>query len=183
MAHDHTRDAAPAATGHHMPVIFQVSTSTPLFSTAEPSQAIYVGNCILLAFIALTLRSLLAVKPFLENRLWAKRKAQAARAQVGEELQRLNSEEDGAGEAPKPERSLRSREMGPLRTTARSRAMGLLIRAGRAFFEVGIAMLGYLLMLAIMTMNAGYCASVLGGIFLGTFLFGGGIGEEQFDHC
>ncbi|KAM0270654.1 hypothetical protein ACHAQH_009353 [Verticillium albo-atrum] len=144
MEQNHDRDAAPSA-GHHMPVIFQVSTSTPLFSTTEPSHVVYIGNCILLAFIALTLRSLIAVKPFLENRLWAKRKAQAARAQVGEELQRLNSEEDGASDAPKPERRLRSRERVPLKKTVQSRAIAILVRAGRALFEVGIAMLGYLL--------------------------------------
>lgn len=42
----------------------------------------------------------------------------------------------------------------------------------RALFEVVIGGIGYLLMLAVMTMNVGYFLSVLGGIFLGAFVAG-----------
>lgn len=44
--------------------------------------------------------------------------------------------------------------------------------AARAALEVLIGGIGYLLMLAVMTMNIGYFLSVLGGIFVGVFIVG-----------
>ncbi|EHA47820.1 hypothetical protein MCOR27_002147 [Pyricularia oryzae] len=40
----------------------------------------------------------------------------------------------------------------------------------RALYDVLVAALGYLLMLAVMTMNIGYCISVLGGVFFGSLV-------------
>ncbi|KAH8658200.1 Ctr copper transporter [Xylariales sp. PMI_506] len=42
----------------------------------------------------------------------------------------------------------------------------------RGIIEVMIGAIGYLLMIAVMTMNVGYFSSVLAGIFLGAFLVG-----------
>ncbi|KAK4500723.1 hypothetical protein PRZ48_008913 [Zasmidium cellare] len=42
----------------------------------------------------------------------------------------------------------------------------------RAVLDTVIAGVSYLLMLAVMTMNVGYFMSVLGGVFLGSFLLG-----------
>jgi len=42
----------------------------------------------------------------------------------------------------------------------------------RAAFDTVLAGIGYLLMLAVMTMNVGYFLSVLGGTFLGSLILG-----------
>ncbi|KAF4879913.1 hypothetical protein CGCSCA1_v000800 [Colletotrichum siamense] len=57
------------------------------------------------------------------------------------------------------------------------------IRLGRAVYEVVIALLGYLLMLAVMSMNVGYFVSILVGVFLGTLGLGGIARDSTFDHC
>ncbi|KAF4484741.1 hypothetical protein CGGC5_v008551 [Colletotrichum fructicola Nara gc5] len=57
------------------------------------------------------------------------------------------------------------------------------IRLGRAVYEVLIALLGYLLMLAVMSMNVGYFVSILVGVFLGTLGLGGIARDSTFDHC
>jgi hypothetical protein len=38
-------------------------------------------------------------------------------------------------------------------------------------------------MLAVMTMNVGYFMSVLGGIWMGTFIMGGVASESSMLHC
>lgn len=48
----------------------------------------------------------------------------------------------------------------------------MVTETARSVLEVIISGIGYLLMLAVMTMNVGYFLSVLGGIFLGTFVAG-----------
>ncbi|KAF4891451.1 hypothetical protein CGCVW01_v014307 [Colletotrichum viniferum] len=57
------------------------------------------------------------------------------------------------------------------------------IRLGRAVYEVVIALLGYLLMLAVMSMNVGYFVSILVGVFVGTLGLGGIARDSTFDHC
>ncbi|KAI6358939.1 hypothetical protein MCOR25_007204 [Pyricularia grisea] len=51
----------------------------------------------------------------------------------------------------------------------------------RALYDVLVAALGYLLMLAVMTMNIGYCISVLGGVFFGSLAAGVWSSEQDGD--
>ncbi|OJJ95981.1 hypothetical protein ASPACDRAFT_47339 [Aspergillus aculeatus ATCC 16872] len=54
--------------------------------------------------------------------------------------------------------------------------------AGRATLELVVAGVGYLLMLAVMTMNVGYFLSVLAGLWLGTFVLGGWASDTLYAH-
>ncbi|OJI84636.1 hypothetical protein ASPTUDRAFT_188744 [Aspergillus tubingensis CBS 134.48] len=54
--------------------------------------------------------------------------------------------------------------------------------ARRATLELVIAGVGYLLMLAVMTMNVGYFLSVLAGLWLGTFVLGGWASDTLYAH-
>ncbi|KAK1990897.1 hypothetical protein LX36DRAFT_591669 [Colletotrichum falcatum] len=144
-----------------MTMTFFQAVQTPLYSTAWAPGSVgqYAGTCIFLIVLGSVLRVLLAVKPVLEERLW-KSPPPPARATKDTE----SAQSDEAGKAG-----------GPVGRDVVQRWKGW--RAGpaaaRATYEVVIGGIGYLLMLAVMTMNIGYFLSVLGGIWLGTFLVGG----------
>ncbi|GKT52461.1 uncharacterized protein ColSpa_12642 [Colletotrichum spaethianum] len=146
-----------------MAMTFFEAVQTPLYSDAwTPGNASqYAGTCIFLIILASILRLLLAVKPILEERFWRN-------------LPTYNIGKDT--------------ESSPYAESVEPGKAGVLVRkdivvrwkgwrvgaaAARATYEVIVGGIGYLLMLAVMTMNVGYFLSVLGGIWLGTFFIGG----------
>ncbi|KAF2005042.1 hypothetical protein P154DRAFT_518618 [Amniculicola lignicola CBS 123094] len=129
-----------------MAMTFFTSTTTPLFSMAwTPNSAgQYAGTCIFLIVLATVFRACLAIRLNLFQFLAVVRHQQNDDVLYGYEKD----------------------------TAANVRPW----RAGEALWtasmDVLLSGIAYLLMIAVMTMNVGYFMSVLGGIFLGSLIFG-----------
>ncbi|KJZ79976.1 hypothetical protein HIM_00690 [Hirsutella minnesotensis 3608] len=146
-----------------MMMVFFTSSKTPLFTQmwTPTSDGQYAGTCIFLVALASVLRLLLALRPILEARFWRNGNLDhhGADALI-----------DNMEEQKTPGRQLRNLRQDISGQWSGWRASAA---AARATYEVLTAGVGYLLMLAVMTMNVGYFLSVLGGVWLGTFLLGG----------
>ncbi|KAF1940216.1 hypothetical protein EJ02DRAFT_445664 [Clathrospora elynae] len=130
-----------------MAMTFFTSTSTPLFSSSwtPNSTGKYAGTCIFLIVFATIFRALLAV-----------------RINFIEVLAAVERRHSGGAMHPY---AVDSKS-----TTRRPwRASEAVITAS---MDVVIAGVGYLLMIAVMTMNVGYLLSVLAGVFVGSMVFG-----------
>ncbi|KAJ5389086.1 uncharacterized protein N7496_000154 [Penicillium cataractarum] len=154
-----------------MAMVFFTSFKTPLYSTnwTPSSQGQYAGTCIFLIVLAVLLRVLLALRPILEGRVWT------------DSVRHSMLDENLPDEAKTKRVSgweLSMQELG--RRWSRWRVNPA---AGRATYELVVAGIAYLLMLGVMTMNVGYFMSVLGGIWLGTFIMGGVASESSMLHC
>ncbi|KAF2213834.1 hypothetical protein CERZMDRAFT_38267 [Cercospora zeae-maydis SCOH1-5] len=133
-----------------MEMTFFTSTATALYSNTwtPKSQGQYAGTCIFLICLGLIFRGVVALR-YRFNALWT----------------RSIQKQDTAMLRPKTDqhRDVRSSQR-PWRINE---------AATRACLDTVLAGVSYLLMLAVMTMNVGYFLSVLGGIFLGSFVLGG----------
>ncbi|CAH0050764.1 unnamed protein product [Clonostachys solani] len=149
-----------------MTMTFFDSIKTPLFSSAwaPTTTGQYAGTCIFLIFLALIFRVLIAFRPVLEASVW--RGSQSA---IGAHSHGEDADKSGLPRHPSQYGWI------TFRSELRRRWTGWRASAatGRACYELVIAGIGYLLMIAVMTMNTGYFLSVLAGVFLGTFLLGG----------
>ncbi|KAJ5772276.1 hypothetical protein N7520_002805 [Penicillium odoratum] len=153
-----------------MSMTFFTSFKTPLYSEdwTPTSKGTYAGTCIFLIVLAVILRVLIAVRPVLEGRLWTDGISHGSEPLIGEH--------DRQKHISGVQKSFQ--ELG--RRWSRWRVNPA---AGRATFELILAGVAYLLMLAIMTMNVGYFLSVLGGIWLGTFVMGSVAADSSWMHC
>ncbi|KAI1373931.1 Ctr copper transporter family-domain-containing protein [Hypoxylon crocopeplum] len=164
--------------GTPMVMTFFSSSTTSLFSKAwTPTTAVeYAGTCIFLIILAVIMRAMLALKPVLEKSLW--------NPMVDREGVLIPDDDTGCcKEEIMPQQSAK-RVYGAVRR--RWSIWRLRTSLGRAAFELLLAMVGYLLMLAVMTMNVGYFLAVLGGLFLGTFIVGDLAADNslyQDHHC
>jgi len=158
-----------------MSMTFFTSTVTPLYSGMwTPKNAgQYAGSCIFLVILAVVLRGLLAVKGWKEqdwidaefNRRYvvvAGKQPKSERIQHDPDSKRMILTENGVEEDVVVVKK-RSSGVRPWRLST---------DPVRAVFDTVIAGVGYLLMLAVMTMNVGYFLSVLGGTFLGSLAIG-----------
>ncbi|KAJ5999028.1 hypothetical protein N7451_006838 [Penicillium sp. IBT 35674x] len=163
-------DSSMTMSMSEMSMTFFTSFKTPLYSEdwTPTSKGTYAGTCIFLIALAVILRVLIAVRPVLEGRLWTDGISHASEPLIGEHDHKKHM--SGAQKSMK--------EIG--RRWSRWRANPA---AGRATFELILAGVAYLLMLAIMTMNVGYFLSVLGGIWLGTFIMGSVAADSSWMHC
>ena len=159
-----------------MDMIFYTSTTTPIFSSqwTPTSTAQYAGTCLFLITLAIIFRALFALGYKLDKRnIDAARKRRyivvAGQTSITEETA-LNSEAKSAvlisERGGEEEVRVVSRKM---RTVMPWRLSTDLPRALLSTVTIGV---GYLLMLAVMTMNVGYFCSVLTGIFVGELAFG-----------
>jgi len=154
---------------------FFASTTTPLYSTmwTPNSTGQYAGTCIFLVILATIFRGLLAVKAWKEvawldaefNRRYvtvAGKLPKSERISSDSDSKRMILTENGVEEDVIV---VKKRSMGirPWRITTDP------VRAAMDTVIVGV---GYLLMLAVMTMNVGYYLSILGGTFLGSLALG-----------
>ncbi|KAL3488038.1 Ctr copper transporter family-domain-containing protein [Aspergillus germanicus] len=161
-----------------MSMTFFTSTKTLLFSNAfsPTTQGQYAGTCIFLIALALILRFMIALRPVLERRVWNDGPRGFAHGAgdssvVVEEAQAV-SEKPGSRSKVTVAQDIRSRWSNWKVNCA----------GGRATYEVVVAGVAYLLMLAVMTMNVGYFLSVLGGIWLGTFILGALAADTHWSH-
>ncbi|KAI0008481.1 Ctr copper transporter [Xylariaceae sp. FL0662B] len=153
-------------TSADMAMTFFQSVTTPLYATAwtPQGQGAYAGTCIFLIVLALAHRVLVALRfllfdsnPALHRHRHNHHKALLASADSGEY--------DGSAG--------RAEAVGAhVREQWNSHPFRVATETARAVLEMVISGVGYLLMLAVMTMNVGYFLSVLGGIFLGAFVVG-----------
>ncbi|KAL7627293.1 hypothetical protein AAE478_001482 [Parahypoxylon ruwenzoriense] len=160
-----------------MPMTFFSSSSTPLFSsTWRPASATqYAGTCVFLIILAIIMRAMLGLKPILEKSLWA--------AHIDCEGDLIPQDDVGYQKNMAPRQRLK-RMYDVLQRRWAGWQIGTSL--GRAVFELLLTTVGYLLMLAVMTMNVGYFLSVLGGLFLGTFIIGDLAADNllyQDHHC
>lgn len=180
-SHDHgAGDDGGGHSGH--PVIFFTGTDTSLFSEqwTPSSQGAYAGTCIFLIVLAALLRCIIAARALLEQR-WADREAArryvvvAGRQTFGERLSQDTSAKDMVISANGVEENVRVVE----KCGNERRPWRFSVDPVRACIDTVITGVGYLLMLAVMTMNVGYFMSVLGGVFLGSLAVGRFTGASE----
>ncbi|KAK4145312.1 Ctr copper transporter family-domain-containing protein [Dichotomopilus funicola] len=170
-------DEMHMSSGHS--TVFQNTMATPLYSTAwtPGNTGTYAATCIFLIVLAVLFRGLLAFKSWQERR-WLDAELNrryvvvAGKTPLSDTLARDETArkmtmvlaENGIEENVLV---VRNHEAG-----THSRPWRLSVDPARALIDTVVVGVGYLLMLAVMSMNVGYFLSVLGGTFLGSLLVG-----------
>ncbi|KAH8662254.1 Ctr copper transporter [Xylariales sp. PMI_506] len=155
--------------------VFQNEIDTPLYSAAwAPANAgQYAATCIFLIVLGALFRGLLAAKAVQEAR-WMDRElnrrfvAVAGKQSLSEQVSR----DDLSKRMTLTENGVEENVVVVQRTHGTTRPWRLSVDPIRALIDTVVAGVGYLLMLAVMTMNVGYFISVLGGVFVGSLLVG-----------
>ena len=157
--------------------VFQTSRATPLFSTAwTPNNAgTYAATCIFLIVLGALFRGLLAAKWWQENR-WLDQELNRRYVVVNgrQPLAEKLSNDSLAKHANMvlSENGIEENVVVVKKRTFGARPWRLSVDPIRAAIDTVIAGVGYLLMLAVMTMNVGYFMSVLAGTFIGSLVVG-----------
>ncbi|KAK8216069.1 Ctr copper transporter-like protein [Phyllosticta capitalensis] len=158
-----------------MRMTFFASSNTPLYSDQWTPHTVgqYAATCIFLIALAVAWRALFAAKSILEER-WLAQALQRRYVVV-------------AGQTPESERIKQEPSSNPGTLTVNGVEQRVMVTQQqikgpqpwrfsvdlpRALLATVIAGVGWLLMLAIMTLNVGYFMSILGGTFLGEVLVG-----------
>ncbi|KAI0110299.1 Ctr copper transporter family-domain-containing protein [Daldinia grandis] len=144
-----------------MAMVFFQSVTTPLYSSAwtPQGQGSYAGTCIFIIMLALLHRILIALRSIIfDSNPGLHRHAKVISSSNSDDYPGVRSDLELMD--------------GQFRAQWNSHPFKVATETFRALLEVIIGGIGYLLMLAVMTMNVGYFLSVLGGIFLGTFVAG-----------
>ncbi|KAK3363543.1 Ctr copper transporter family-domain-containing protein [Lasiosphaeria hispida] len=157
--------------------VFQTSIATPLYSTnwTPTTAGAYAGTCIFLILLAMLFRGLLAAKWWQENR-WLDAELNRryvvvnGKAPLAETLSRDSLAKHG--NVVLSENGAEENVVVVKKRTFGARPWRLSVDPARAAIDTVIAGVGYLLMLAVMTMNVGYFLSVLGGTFIGSLVVG-----------
>ncbi|KAI1493318.1 Ctr copper transporter family-domain-containing protein [Biscogniauxia mediterranea] len=159
----------------NMMAVFQNTMATPLYSEAwTPTTAgAYAGTVIFLIVLGVVMRVLLAGKAFAEAR-WLEAEMNRRyvvvqdKMPVAEQVMR----DDSSKRAILTENGVEQNVMVVQKHTIHARPWRLSVDPLRALLDTLITAIGYLLMLAVMTLNVGYFFAVLGGTFLGSLLVG-----------
>ncbi|KAF5667938.1 copper transporter [Fusarium heterosporum] len=158
-----------------MTMVFQTETRTPLYATSwTPTNAgAYAGTCIFLAVLAIIARCLVAFKAIQEAR-WLDREAARRYVAVNGKIplsEQIASSPD-ARRMTLSENGVEETVVVVERKQAVTRPWRFSVDPVRACLDTVIVGIGYLLMLAVMTMNVGYFLSVLAGVFVGSLAVG-----------
>ncbi|TGO20722.1 hypothetical protein BPAE_0270g00040 [Botrytis paeoniae] len=158
-----------------MSMTFFISKTTALYSNmwTPTTDAGYAGTCIFLVLLATLFRGLLAVKAWKESAWLAEEtnRRYVTVAGKGPKSERISIDSDSKN-MTLSENGVEENVMVVKTRTMGVRPWRLSIDPVRAIMDTIIAGVGWLLMLAIMTMNLGYFLSVLGGTFLGSLALG-----------
>ncbi|KAH6605621.1 ctr copper transporter [Trichoderma cornu-damae] len=175
--HSSGGSASSSAMTMVMSMVFQTDIQTAVYARSWTPHSVgaYAGTCIFLIVLAVIARLLVAFKSR-QERIWADKAAQRryivvnGKEPMSERLSRdpdakhmtMVLSENGVEESV----VVVERKHSPVRPWRFS------VDPVRAALDTVIVGVGYLLMLAVMTMNVGYFLSVLGGTFLGSLLVG-----------
>ncbi|KAK3954561.1 Ctr copper transporter [Pseudoneurospora amorphoporcata] len=181
MSHTHDMDmdmgssTSSSASGHGMMAVFQNSMVTSLYSEAwtPNTTGTYAATCIFLIVFSAIFRGLLALRSWQENR-WidAEMKRRYVVVAGRETLAERVSNDTLAKPMVLSGNGVEENVMVVQRHGEEGRPFRLSVDPVRAVLDTVIAGVGYLLMLAVMTMNVGYFMAVLGGVFIGSLLCG-----------
>jgi len=159
-----------------MSIVFHTGYGDSLFSSSwTPNDAgSYAATCIFLVFFAAVYRGLFALKSILEQR-WldaARRRRYITVAGQQRESERIDNDADAKKMVLLTSQGVEEE----VRVIARSNRGAMPWRWStdlpRAFMVLLVTLVGFLLMLAVMTLNTGYFLSILAGVFLGELVVG-----------
>ncbi|KAL8938541.1 MAG: hypothetical protein Q9216_003845 [Gyalolechia sp. 2 TL-2023] len=165
---------------------FFSSTSTTLFSSAwtPRTTGAYAGTCLFLILLGAVFRGLAAGKHALEHR-WLdqelNRRYVAVRGKPTE-AERISLDSESKNATLITERGVEERVKVVRKARRTITPWRLSVDLPRAAYATLIAGVGYLLMLAVMTLNVGYFLSILGGTFLGELALGRYTQLEEHGH-
>ncbi|KAI2639336.1 Ctr copper transporter [Xylaria nigripes] len=155
--------------------VFNNDMKTSLYSNAwTPSTpGAYAGTIIFLIFLSALLRVLLAAKSLVEERwLDAELKRRYVVVQGKQPISERVSHDELSKRMTLTENGVQEDVFVVERKRRIRRPFRLSVDPLRAALDTVIAGVGYLLMLAVMTLNVGYFLAVLGGTFLGSLFLG-----------
>lgn len=158
-----------------MMAVFQNAVNTPLYTMqwTPTTTAGYAGTCVFLICLAMVFRGLLAAKSYQESRWLDKELNRRYVAVKGKgNLAQQVSTDSLSKEMTLSENGVEEGVMVVKKRHTSYRPFRLSVDPIRAVIDTVIAGVGYLMMLAVMTMNVGYFFSILGGVFLGSLLVG-----------
>lgn len=171
----HDMSDMDSSSSSSMNMVFQTDTATPLYSSAwtPSSSGAYAGTCIFLIVLAIIGRLLLAYKAVLEVR-WldqdAKRRYVAANGKIPF-AERISVSPDSS-QMTLSANGVEENVIVVERKRSATRPWRFSVDPVRAALDTVLVGIGYLLMLAVMTMNVGYFMSVLAGVFIGSLAVG-----------
>ncbi|KAG5913717.1 hypothetical protein E4U42_000912 [Claviceps africana] len=167
--------SAHGATSATMTMVFQTNNATPLYANSwtPHSAGAYAATCIFLVALAIVARLLLAARSVQEARWLDKdlqRRYVAAHGKIP-----LSEDISNDARAAKMTLSANGVEETVFVVARRGhevRPWRFSVDPLRAVMDTVTVGVGYLLMLAVMTMNVGYFLSVLAGVFVGSLAVG-----------
>lgn len=155
--------------------LFQTDMETPLYSeTWTPTTSgAYAGTIIFLIVLGVILRLLIAAKALAEAR-WLDQELKRRYVVVeGKQQMSKNISQDSLTKRMTlTENGVEEDVMVLQKKQVHVRPWRLSVDPVRALLDTCLAGVGYLLMLAVMTMNVGYFLAVLAGTFVGSLLVG-----------
>ncbi|CAK7567928.1 MAG: hypothetical protein SEPTF4163_005906 [Sporothrix epigloea] len=158
-----------------MMTIFFTASDTPLYSQAwtPTSLGTYAGTCVFCIILATVFRLILAFKARVESR-WLDAELERRYVVVPgkPELAQRVSQDPSSKRMTLSENGIEEDVVVLTKRHSDVRPWRMSIDPLRALLDTLVAGIGYLLMIAVMSMNVGYFLSVLGGTFLGSLLVG-----------
>ncbi|EEH33442.2 hypothetical protein PAAG_04492 [Paracoccidioides lutzii Pb01] len=159
-----------------MAMVFQTTQATPLYSNdwTPRSAGTYAGTCIFLIVLAVMFRALLATKSMLEHR-WAAAAMSRRYVVVAGQLpaaERIQMDPNASTGTLVSANGVEEKVRVVASLKGQTAPWRFSVDLPRALLVMVTAGVGYLLMLAVMTMNVGYFMSVLAGVFVGDVVLG-----------